>query len=93
MCARSGCATSDIQRVISRKVLRDKERPVPRLSIIIPCLGGGAEFDGTLVSVLQNRPADCEVIVAHTDDYGDPYALRGEVEFVHGSAAVAIAPV
>src|SRR5436305_571247 len=39
-------------------------RPVPRLSIIIPCLGGAAEFDGTLVSVLQNRPADCEVLVA-----------------------------
>jgi hypothetical protein len=55
---------------------------VPRLSIIIPCLGGAAEFDSTLVSVLQNRPADCEVLVAHCEPYSDPYSLRGEVEFV-----------
>lgn len=56
---------------------------MPRLSIVIPCLGGAAEFDGALVSVLQNRPANCEVIVAHTQDYDDPYNLRGEVEFIH----------
>ena len=49
--------------------------------------GRPAEFDGTLVSVLQNRPADCEVIVAHTDHYDDPYALRGEVHFLHAQAA------
>jgi hypothetical protein len=55
---------------------------VPRLSIVIPCLGGAAEFDGTLVSVLQNRPADCEVLVVHTDTYDDPYKLRGEVRFI-----------
>src|SRR5947207_15332600 len=64
----------------------DKDRPVPRLSIIIPCLGGAAEFDGTLVSVLQNRPADCEVLVAHSEPYSDPYALRGEVYFVESPA-------
>jgi hypothetical protein len=59
---------------------------VPRLSIIIPCLGGAADFDGTLVSVLQNRPADCEVLVAHSEPYSDPYALRGEVHFVESPA-------
>ncbi len=57
-----------------------------RLSIIIPCLGGGAEFDSTLVSVLQNRPADCEVLVAHSHPYNDPYALRGEVQFIEAAA-------
>jgi hypothetical protein len=60
---------------------------VPRLSIIIPCLGGAAEFDGTLVSVLQNRPADCEVLVVHSEPYSDPYALRGEVHFVESPAS------
>lgn len=54
---------------------------MPRLSIVIPCLGGAAEFDGTLVSVLQNRPADCEVLVVHTERYDDPYDLADEVEF------------
>lgn len=56
---------------------------MPRLTILIPCLGGSAEFDGTLVSVLQHRPPACEVIVAHTADYQDPYDLAGEVEFFH----------
>jgi hypothetical protein len=60
---------------------------VPRLSIIIPCLGGAAEFDGTLVSVLQNRPADCEVLVVHSEPYSDPYALCGEVHFVESPAS------
>jgi len=55
---------------------------VPRLSIVIPSLGGAAEFDGTLVSVLQNRPADCEVLVAHAQPYDDPYDLAHEVRFV-----------
>jgi len=55
---------------------------VPRLSIVIPCVGGAAEFDGTLVSILQNRPADCEVLVVHTEPYNDPYSLTGEVRFI-----------
>ena len=63
----------------SRKV------PVPRLSIVIPCVGGAAEFDGTLVSVLQHRPSDCEVLVIHSLPYDDPYALQGEVRFVRVS--------
>src|SRR5262245_7294361 len=68
--------------VASVAVWRDKEGSVPRLSIVIPCLGGAAEFDGTLVSVLQNRPADCEVLVVHTEHYDDPYSLRSEVRFI-----------
>ena len=56
---------------------------MPRLSIVIPCLGGAAEFDGTLVSVLQHRPANCEVLVVHSEPYDDPYELRGEVVFLH----------
>jgi len=55
---------------------------VPRLSIVIPCLGGAADFDGTLVAVLQHRPAGCEVLVVHREPYGDPYRLSGEVRFL-----------
>lgn len=58
---------------------------MPRLSIVIPCLGGAAEFDGTLVSVLQHRPADSEILVLHTEPYDDPYALRGEVHFLRAA--------
>ncbi len=60
---------------------------MPSLSIIIPCLGDAAEFDGTLVSVLQHRPADCEVIVVHRLPYDDPYDLGDEVRFLHWPGA------
>lgn len=55
---------------------------MPRLSIVIPCLGNAAEFDDTLVSVLQNRPARCEVLVVHAQPYDDPYGLGEEVRFL-----------
>lgn len=60
---------------------------MPALSIIIPCLGDAAEFDGTLVSVLQHRPADCEVLVVHRLPYDDPYDLGDEVRFLHWPGA------
>ncbi|MBL8827861.1 MAG: hypothetical protein JNM18_12870 [Planctomycetaceae bacterium] len=41
-----------------------------------------------LVSVLQHRPADCEVIVVIRGDYDDPYNLRDEdVRFVNAGEA------
>ena len=55
---------------------------MPRLSIVIPCLGAAPEFDDTLVSVLQNRPARCEVLVVHAHPYDDPYGLQEEVRFI-----------
>ena len=55
---------------------------MPRLTILIPCVGGAAAFDATLVSVLQHRPADCEVLLVHTEPYDDPYDLAGEVQFL-----------
>lgn len=58
---------------------------MPRLSIVIPCLGGAAEFDETLVAVLQNRPARCEVLVVHAQAYDDPYGLKDEVRFIRVS--------
>jgi cellulose synthase/poly-beta-1,6-N-acetylglucosamine synthase-like glycosyltransferase len=58
---------------------------VPRLSIIIPFSGGPEYLENTLVSVLQNRPGDCEVLVVHHGAYDDPYQLQDEVRFVEVS--------
>lgn len=53
-----------------------------RLSIIIPLLGDSCRLDETLVSVLENRPPHCEIIVVHNEPYEDPYQLDGEVRFI-----------
>ena len=53
-----------------------------RLSIIIPLLGDAKRLDDTLVSVLENRPHNCEIIVVHNEPYDDPYQLAGEVRFI-----------
>lgn len=55
---------------------------VSRLSIIIPVLGNPTLLDDTLVSVLENRPAHCEILVVHAKPYDDPYDLAGEVRFI-----------
>jgi hypothetical protein len=55
---------------------------VCRISIIVPLLGDPLGFEDTLVSVLQNRPPDCEVLVPHPGSYDDPYRLGDEVVFV-----------
>lgn len=53
-----------------------------RLTIIIPACGSQEDLDNTLVSVLENRPPQCEVIVPHATSYHDPYDLSDEVRFV-----------
>jgi hypothetical protein len=55
---------------------------VPRLSIIIPFSGDEVALETTLVSVLENRPVDCEILVSHDGSYRDPYALGDEVLFI-----------
>jgi GT2 family glycosyltransferase len=55
---------------------------VPRLSIVIPLLGDVPGLERTLVSVLENRPEDAEVLAPLNAPYEDPYGLRGEVRFV-----------
>ena len=52
------------------------------LSIIVPFTGQTESFETTLASVLQNRPARAEVIVAHAGRYDDPWGLKDEVQFV-----------
>lgn len=60
---------------------------MPRLSVIIPVLQDVARFEVGLVSVLENRPADCQVIAVLAVPYADPYELRGEIEFVEAPRA------
>ncbi|MDZ4818113.1 MAG: glycosyltransferase [Planctomycetota bacterium] len=56
---------------------------MPRLSIIIPVLSSAQRLESTLVSVLANRPRDCEIVVTLNQPYDDPYDLKDEVRFVH----------
>lgn len=54
---------------------------MPRLSIII-AHHDDQRLEATLLSVLENRPHDCEIIVAHDGSYCDPYQLSSELVFV-----------
>lgn len=54
----------------------------PRLSIVIPTPSDTEAMEETLVSVLENRPEDCEIVVALGCDYADPWNIREEVRFV-----------
>jgi GT2 family glycosyltransferase len=67
---------------------------VSRLAIVIRAVGNNELLEATLVSVLENRPADCQVIVALNGPYSDPYELKDEVRFVEaprgGSSVAAI---
>lgn len=55
---------------------------VPRLSIVIPTPTDTAAMEETLVSVLEHRPDDCEIVVALGCEYADPWNIREEVRFV-----------
>jgi len=54
----------------------------PQLSILIPYLGDEPSLEATLLSVLENRPPRCEILIAHNGSYRDPYLLGDEVRFV-----------
>ena len=55
---------------------------MPRLSVVIPAVGSIESLESTLVSVLENRPDDCEILVVLNQEYQDPYSLSGEVRFI-----------
>jgi hypothetical protein len=63
---------------------------VARLSIIIPVLGNLKRLEDTLVSVLENRPANCQVVVVLNQPYDDPYDLKAEVTFVQAVAGAGL---
>ena len=49
---------------------------VPRLSIIVPHLHDDSGLEVTLLSILENRDSDFEVIIVHDGHYQDPYSLN-----------------
>ncbi len=53
-----------------------------RFSIVVPLLNDLRLFEDTLASVLRYRTESCQVIVAHNEQYEDPYDLGREVDFV-----------
>ena len=55
---------------------------IPRLSIVIPMTTGAGDLEDTLVSVLENRPDESEIVVVLARPYADPWNLRDEVRFV-----------
>ncbi len=55
---------------------------MPQLSILVPAVGGQTAWEDTLVSVLENRPPSCEVMLICEPDFADPYDLQDEVRFV-----------
>ncbi|MDY0166062.1 MAG: glycosyltransferase family 2 protein [Thermoguttaceae bacterium] len=55
---------------------------MPRLSIVVPFMGNLSLLEDTLVSVLENRPKGCQVVVVLNEGYDDPYELHKEVSFV-----------
>lgn len=61
--------------------MQSRSGPSPRLSIVIPAADAAA-LEDTLVSVLENRPADCEIIAALGMPYDDPWNIAEEVRFV-----------
>ena len=68
--------------IISR--YRSTQEPFPCLGCrsLFPSWAIRSRLDDTLVSVLENRPANCEILVVHNEPYNDPYELAGEVQFL-----------
>ena len=54
----------------------------PALSIVVPAPSDTAALEATLVSVLENRPPDCEIVVPHGFAYGDPWHIGDEVRLL-----------
>jgi hypothetical protein len=48
---------------------------VPCLSIIVPHLNDDSGLEVTLLSILENRESDFEVLIAHDGGFTDPYGL------------------
>ncbi len=63
---------------------------MPRVSIIV-AHQQDKRLEDTLLSVLENRPRDCEIIVAHDGSYTDPYHLADEVLFRRNGSTCSIA--
>ena len=52
-------------------------------SCIIPVIGSVEGLETTLLSVLERRPAWCEVVLVLNIPYDDPYHLKDEIQILH----------
>lgn len=57
------------------------------VSIVIPSMSEPRRLEATLISLLENRPEDCEILVLHSGHYDDPYDIADEVRLVEIPAA------
>lgn len=64
---------------------------MPSLTTIIPHLGNSQALETTLLSVLENQPDDCEVVLVHDGSYADPYQLSDELLIIEESFANPVA--
>lgn len=58
-----------------------------KVSIVIPSLHDARRLESTLISLLENRPGDCEIVVPHSGHYDDPYDIADEVRLIEVPAA------
>ncbi|MEW4565300.1 glycosyltransferase family 2 protein [Bremerella sp. JC770] len=58
-----------------------------KVSIVIPSVDNARRLETTLISLLENRPSECEIVVPHSGYYDDPYDIADEVRLVEVPAA------
>lgn len=58
-----------------------------KVSIVIPSVDNAHRLETTLISLLENRPSDCEIVVPHSGYYDDPYDIADEVRLIEVPAA------
>ena len=63
---------------------------MPRLSVIIPHRRTETDLENTVLSVLENRPADSEIIVVDDGSYSNPYQLDDEVLFLDSDPGASV---
>ncbi len=51
---------------------------MPRLSIIVPYQQNDSTIESTLLSLLENRPDNVEILLSHDCSYNDPYGLGND---------------
>ncbi len=65
---------------------------VPRLSLLVPFVRDPQALEATLLSVLEVRSDDVELLIVHRGEYNDPYGLDGdEATLVETSAKATLA--
>ncbi len=65
---------------------------MPRLSLIVPFQCDSQALENTLVSVLELRSSDDELLIVHRGEYQDPYGLQGnEAKVLETPASTSLA--